>query len=102
MSRRIGLPSASSACMTPSCYAASDACQARAILRNNMVTMRSLALVALLLPLALTACSCTTVRQLKPAATVKVDAPTERTRSEDALDYSVAKTIHAPPAAVWK
>lgn len=59
-------------------------------------------LLALVLPLAATACSCTTVRQLKPAETVKVDAPTERTRTDDALDYSVAKTINAPPAAVWK
>ena len=62
--------------------------------------MRLLAI--LLVPLALTACSCSTVRQLKPAETVKVDAPTERTRADDALDYSVAKTINAPPAAVWK
>src|SRR5689334_11675880 len=47
------------------------------------------------------ACSCTTVRQLKPAETVAVDAPTSKTRTDDALDYSVAKSINAPPAAVW-
>ena len=48
-----------------------------------------------------TACSCTTVRQLRPAESIPADAPAQRTRSEDALDYSVAKTIQAPPAAVW-
>lgn len=58
---------------------------------------------ALLMATLLSAgCSCTTVRQLHAADTVKVDAPTQRTRTDDALDYSVGKTIAAPPAKVWK
>jgi uncharacterized protein YndB with AHSA1/START domain len=52
--------------------------------------------------LAFGSCSCTTVRQLKPAESVVVDAPTQKTRTEDALDYSVAVSIQAPPETVWK
>jgi uncharacterized protein YndB with AHSA1/START domain len=58
---------------------------------------------ALLLATLLSAgCSCTTVRQLRPAETVRADAPTERKRTDAALDYSVAKTIKAPPDRVWR
>src|SRR5262245_45634831 len=52
--------------------------------------------------LVLGSCSCSTVRQLKAADAVSVDAPTQKTRTDDALDYSVAVSIHAPPEVVWK
>lgn len=45
---------------------------------------------------------CTTVRQLRAPSTLPVDAPAERTRTDDALDYSVAVRIAAPPATVWE
>jgi uncharacterized protein YndB with AHSA1/START domain len=48
-----------------------------------------------------TGCSCTTVRQLRDPSTLKVDGHAERTRSDSALDYSVAIHIDAPPEAVW-
>jgi uncharacterized protein YndB with AHSA1/START domain len=57
---------------------------------------------ALLLAALVSGCSCTTVRQLRAAETVTADAPTARTRTDAALDYSVAKTIAAPPDKVWK
>src|SRR5262245_60309947 len=60
------------------------------------------ALVAAALLSATAGCSCTTVRQLRSADTVTADAPTQKTRSEDALDYSVSKNIAAPPEKVWK
>ncbi len=58
---------------------------------------------ALLMAALLSAgCSCTTVRQLHAADAVKVDAPTQRTRTDNALDYSVSKSIAAPPDKVWQ
>ena len=44
---------------------------------------------------------CTTVRQLKEPASLTPDGKAMRTRTEDALDYSVAIPITAPPTAVW-
>lgn len=48
-----------------------------------------------------TACSCTTVRQLKEPATLPVDGKASRTRAEKALDYSIAIDIAAKPEVVW-
>lgn len=48
-----------------------------------------------------TACSCTTVRQLKDPATLPVDGKASRTRAEKALDYSIALDIAAKPEVVW-
>jgi uncharacterized protein YndB with AHSA1/START domain len=45
--------------------------------------------------------ACTTVRQLRDPASLSPDGKAVRTRSEDALDYSVATFIEAPPAVVW-
>jgi uncharacterized protein YndB with AHSA1/START domain len=58
--------------------------------------MRRLALAALF---ALTACS--TVRQLKDPATLTPDGKAVRTRTDDALDYSIAIAIDAEPQTVW-
>lgn len=44
---------------------------------------------------------CTTVRQLRDPATLDPDGKASRTRSEDALDYSIAIEIDAPPEVVW-
>jgi hypothetical protein len=43
----------------------------------------------------------TVVRQLRPAAELKVNGQAEKTRTADALDYSVAIQIAAPPDVVW-
>lgn len=43
----------------------------------------------------------TVVRQLRPAAELKANGVAERTRSADALDYSIALEIAAPPEVVW-
>jgi uncharacterized protein YndB with AHSA1/START domain len=43
----------------------------------------------------------TVVRQLRPPASLTANGKAERTRSADALDYSVATQIAAPPAVVW-
>jgi uncharacterized protein YndB with AHSA1/START domain len=41
------------------------------------------------------------VRQLKPHDALSPNGVTEKTRTADALDYSVAISIAAPPAIVW-
>lgn len=62
--------------------------------------MNRLALFAALTSLV-TACSCTTVRQLKDPATLPADGKASRTRAEKALDYSVAIEVAAKPEVVW-
>lgn len=47
------------------------------------------------------AAACTTIRQLRDPSTLDPDGKAVRTRSADALDYSVAIFIQAPPAVVW-
>lgn len=53
--------------------------------------------------LGLLACAsaCTTVRQLRDPTTLPADGKAVRTRAADALDYSVAIFIQAPPKVVW-
>ena len=46
-------------------------------------------------------CSCTTVRQLRAHDTLPVDGKAEKTRTKDALDYSIATRIAATPEQVW-
>jgi uncharacterized protein YndB with AHSA1/START domain len=41
------------------------------------------------------------VRQLKEPGAITPDGKASRTRTDDALDYSVATQISAPPAVVW-
>jgi uncharacterized protein YndB with AHSA1/START domain len=43
----------------------------------------------------------TNVRQLRDAASLTPDGKAQKTREKDALDYSVATKISAPPAVVW-
>ncbi len=43
----------------------------------------------------------TIVRRLRDPATLQPNGKAERTREKDALDYSVAIQIAAPPEAVW-
>jgi uncharacterized protein YndB with AHSA1/START domain len=43
----------------------------------------------------------TNVRQLRDPATLTPDGKAQKTRTPDALDYSVAAKISAPPDAVW-
>lgn len=62
--------------------------------------MRSTMIGLVLCGVALSS-ACTTVRQLRDPATLRPDGKAERTRSEDALDYSVATFIEAPPSVVW-
>lgn len=62
--------------------------------------MRSI-IVGLGLCFMATTSACTTVRQLRDPATLSPDGKAVRTRSEEALDYSVAIFIEAPPAVVW-
>lgn len=62
--------------------------------------MRS-TMISLVISGAALSSACTTVRQLRDPATLRPDGKAERTRSEDALDYSVATFIAAPPAVVW-
>ena len=44
---------------------------------------------------------CTTVRQLRDPATLDPSGVASRTRTADALDYSVAIKIQAAPEAIW-
>ena len=53
------------------------------------------------LTIALSCCSCTTVRQLRDPASLPADGHATRTRDEHALDYSVAIHIAAPPLVIW-
>jgi uncharacterized protein YndB with AHSA1/START domain len=55
----------------------------------------------LLLAAGLLACACSTVRQVKDPATLPADGKASRTRTDDALDYSVAIFIAADPKVVW-
>ena len=43
----------------------------------------------------------TVVRQARPVDQLKVNGVAEKTRTDDALDYSVAISIAAPPPIVW-
>lgn len=61
--------------------------------------MRTLCSIALATLLA--GCTCGTVRQLKDPATLTADGKAVRTRSESALDYSIALPIAAKPDVVW-
>jgi hypothetical protein len=45
--------------------------------------------------------ACTTVRQVKDPASLAADGKATRTRTDDALDYSVATFIAAEPRVVW-
>jgi uncharacterized protein YndB with AHSA1/START domain len=58
--------------------------------------MKRLALVTLLV-----ASGCSTVRQLKDPSTLTPDGKAVRTRSDDALDYSIALFVAAPAQSVW-
>src|SRR5262245_9265683 len=44
---------------------------------------------------------CTTVRRLRDPSSLPVTGKVEKTRTNDALDYSIAIKIAAPPPAVW-
>src|SRR5690349_5470391 len=55
----------------------------------------------LLAAAAACAFGCTTVRQLRDPSTLPPNGKAERTRTNDALDYSIAIKIAAPPQAVW-
>lgn len=55
--------------------------------------------LALCVVLAFTACS--TVRQLNDPSTLTADGKTLRTRTDAALDYSIATFIDADPQTVW-
>lgn len=49
----------------------------------------------------LTGCTCGTVRELKDPSTLTADGKAVKTRSDKALDYSVAIPIAAKPDVVW-
>jgi uncharacterized protein YndB with AHSA1/START domain len=49
-----------------------------------------------------TACSCSTVRQLRDPATLPLDGKATRVKENGALAYSVATKIAAPPEEVWR
>jgi hypothetical protein len=49
----------------------------------------------------LAASACTTVRQLRDPAQLTANGVTEKTRTDQALDYSVAIKIAASPEALW-
>lgn len=51
--------------------------------------------------LLLCAAGCSTVRQVKDPATLPADGKTSRTRTDAALDYSIAVFIAAEPKVVW-
>lgn len=57
---------------------------------------------AILFAAALASASgCATVRQLRDPSSLPANGKAEKTRTNDALDYSVAIKIAAPPQAVW-
>lgn len=49
----------------------------------------------------LAGCSCSTVRQVKDPNALTADGKTTRTRTDSALDYSIAIFIAAEPKVVW-
>lgn len=57
--------------------------------------------VGLVVALLLLVGACTTVRQLRDHGTLNANGKAEKTRTDDALDYSVATTIKAPSQTVW-
>jgi hypothetical protein len=50
---------------------------------------------------ALVGLGCTTVRQLRDPVSIPTNGKAEKTRTADALDYSVATQIAAPPEVIW-
>ena len=50
---------------------------------------------------ALVVLGCTPIRQLRDPATLLADGKAVRTRSEKALDYSIATLVAARPEVVW-
>lgn len=67
----------------------------------NLTLARSL-LVATVLASITSACSCSTVRQLRDPSTLPLDGHASKLKENGALAYSVATKINAPPEAVWK
>ena len=67
----------------------------------NRTSIRSLALALIVGAVAAAAVGCSTTRLLREPASVPSTGKAERTRSEDALDYSVAVAINAPADVVW-
>src|SRR6185295_3221633 len=51
--------------------------------------------------LAVSSLACTTVRQAREPASIPATGKAEKTRTDSALDYSVAIDIAAPPDKVW-
>jgi uncharacterized protein YndB with AHSA1/START domain len=49
----------------------------------------------------LLATGCTTVRQLRDPTTIPTTGVAEKTRTDNALDYSVSIPIAAPPEVIW-
>ena len=67
----------------------------------NLTLTRSL-LVAAVAASITSACSCSTVRQLRDPSTLPLDGKASKLKENGALAYSVATKINAPPEAVWK
>lgn len=63
----------------------------------NMLSSRGV-----LMCLVVVTSACSTVRQVKDPASLTPDGKTSRTRTDDALDYSVAINIAAEPTVVWQ
>ncbi len=59
------------------------------------------ALFAICAAVLLAGCTCGTVRELKDPSTLTPDGKAMKTRSDKALDYSVAISIAAKPETVW-
>lgn len=54
-----------------------------------------------LVAIAIFAVGCSTTRQLRDPTSLPVTGKAERTRGDDALDYSIAAKINAPAEVVW-
>jgi uncharacterized protein YndB with AHSA1/START domain len=65
------------------------------------MTRRSVSIIVALALCGAAAFGCTTVRQLREHSTLPVNGHAEKTRTGDALDYSVAISIKAPPEVIW-
>jgi hypothetical protein len=67
----------------------------------NLTLTRS-ALAVAIAATFFSACSCSTVRQLRDPATLPLDGKASKIKENGAMAYTVATKINAPPDAIWK
>jgi hypothetical protein len=67
----------------------------------NLTLTRSALVVALVTSIT-SACSCSTVRQLRDPSSLSLDGKASKIKENGAMAYHIGTKINAPPEAVWK